>query len=200
MCLAQRLHGQKRGEEDGCRGSGPVGRCRRREEQGTARRELDICGMLAELVVGVGGAGLAEERERLAQAGELGGALLAGEQMGFGGRSRWRWIREDAASSSPNWSSVRCAADWASSGGVGLRVQVEESWRLLSCGWDVVACADDVEGAVEVALDGAQGQAGDLGDLGDVHLFEEAKQEDGALAVGEVGDRLPDERRPAAER
>ena len=42
--------------------------------------------MLAELVVGVGGAGLAEERERLAQAGELGGALLAGEQMGLGGR------------------------------------------------------------------------------------------------------------------
>ena len=56
-----------------------------------------------------------------------------------------------------------------------------------------MACADDVEGAVEVTLDGTQGQAGDFGDLRNVHLFQEAQQEDGALAWRKGGDRLPDE-------
>ncbi len=55
-----------------------------------------------------------------------------------------------------------------------------------------MAGADDVEGAVEVALDGADGEAGDGGDVGDLHLFEEAEEEDGALAGGEGADGLPD--------
>jgi hypothetical protein len=57
-----------------------------------------------------------------------------------------------------------------------------------------VTRADSVEGAVEVALHGPQGQAGDRSDLGNLHLFKEAQDEDGALAGGELGDRLPDER------
>ena len=56
----------------------------------------------------------------------------------------------------------------------------------------VVARPDDVEGSVEMALDGAERQAGGGGDLGYIHLFEEAEEEDGALAVGEFGDRVPD--------
>src|ERR1039458_708232 len=56
----------------------------------------------------------------------------------------------------------------------------------------MVARTDDVESAVEMTLDGAQGKSSDSGDLGDIHLFEEAKQEDGALAGGEAGDRFPD--------
>jgi len=50
-----------------------------------------------------------------------------------------------------------------------------------------VAGADDVEGTVEMALDGADGHAGGKGDLRDLHLFEEAEEEDGALA----GERVP---------
>lgn len=56
-----------------------------------------------------------------------------------------------------------------------------------------MAFTDDVESAVEVALDRAEGQTGDGGDLGNVHLFEEAEQEDGALTRREGSDRLPDE-------
>ncbi len=49
------------------------------------------------------------------------------------------------------------------------------------------------EGAVEMGFDGADGQAGDGGDFGELQFFEEAKEEDAALAIGELGDALPDE-------
>ena len=55
-------------------------------------------------------------------------------------------------------------------------------------------CADDVEGAVEVTLDGTDREASGDGNLGDIHLVQKAEQEDGSLSSGEVGYRLPDER------
>ena len=56
-----------------------------------------------------------------------------------------------------------------------------------------MAGPDDGESAVEVALDGADGQAGGSGDLGEVEFLDEAKKENGALALGELGDGIPDE-------
>ena len=49
------------------------------------------------------------------------------------------------------------------------------------------------EGAVEMSFDGADGEAGDGGDFGELQFFEEAKEEDAALAIGELGNALPDE-------
>jgi pantetheine-phosphate adenylyltransferase len=43
-----------------------------------------------------------------------------------------------------------------------------------------------------MALDCADGQAGGDGDLGEVEFLDEAKQEDGALALGELGYGVPD--------
>ena len=53
--------------------------------------------------------------------------------------------------------------------------------------------SDGVECAVEVAFDGADGQAEDGGDFGEFELFDEAEDEDGVLALGQFGDGGPDE-------
>ena len=55
-----------------------------------------------------------------------------------------------------------------------------------------MAAANGGERAVEVGLDGADGQVGDLGDVGEFELLDEAEEEDGALALGERRDGLPD--------
>jgi len=57
-----------------------------------------------------------------------------------------------------------------------------------------MARADGRESAVEMSFDGADGQAGDIGDFGEFEFFEETKEEDAALALGELTDALPDER------
>ena len=44
-----------------------------------------------------------------------------------------------------------------------------------------------------MAFDCADGQAGDGGDLGELELFDETEEEDAALALGELGDGVPDE-------
>lgn len=56
-----------------------------------------------------------------------------------------------------------------------------------------MASPDDGESAVEMALDCADGQAGGGGDLGEVKLLDEAEEEDGALALGELGYGVPDD-------
>ena len=50
-----------------------------------------------------------------------------------------------------------------------------------------------VECAIEMAFDGADGQAEDGGDFGKLELFDEAKDEDGVLARWEKGDGGPNE-------
>ena len=52
---------------------------------------------------------------------------------------------------------------------------------------------DAGQSAVEVAFDGADGEVDDGGDLGEFEVLDEAEDEDGALALGELGDGLPDE-------
>ena len=56
-----------------------------------------------------------------------------------------------------------------------------------------MAGPDDGKSSVEVALDGADGQAGGGGDLGKVELLDEAEEEDGALTLGELGYCVPDD-------
>ncbi len=60
-------------------------------------------------------------------------------------------------------------------------------------GGAAVAVADGAEGAIEMAFDGTDGEAGDGGDVGNLKAFDEAEEEDLALAAGEFGDRIPDE-------
>ena len=60
-------------------------------------------------------------------------------------------------------------------------------------GGAAVAGPDGAERAVEMAFDGTDGQTGDGGDVGNLEAFDEAEEEDLALAAGEFGDRIPDE-------
>ena len=57
----------------------------------------------------------------------------------------------------------------------------------------VVAAANVIEGAVEVALDRGYGEAGGYGDVGQLHLVYEAEDEDAALTCGELRHGVPDE-------
>jgi hypothetical protein len=150
-----------------------------------------------ELAAGVVAAGLAKEGDGVAEVGEFGGAGGAEEEVGLCGggvASGGVWGEEGVELGGREVGRHELRGD-DFLGRKGSSVEVHgvclaDRGRVGGC-W-VVAGADDVEGAVEVALDGADGEAGDLGDVGDLHLFEEAEEEDGALAGREGADGLPD--------